>query len=68
MSRLITTPNIAAPDDFYAALLAAHDGLTQDQSEALNARLVLILSNHVGDREVLDAALALARDPAGGGG
>jgi hypothetical protein len=62
---LITTPNIADPDGFYAALLAAHKGLTPAQSHALNARLVLILANHVGDRAVLDEALALSsRGPA----
>lgn len=58
---LVTTPNIADPDGFYAALLAAHRGLDAADSAALNARLVLILSNHIGDRAVLDQALALAR-------
>jgi hypothetical protein len=57
---LITTPNIADPDGFYAALLVVHKGLTAQQSHALNARLVLIMANHVGDRSVLDEALALA--------
>ncbi|WP_212524270.1 DUF2783 domain-containing protein [Actibacterium sp. MT2.3-13A] len=61
MSTLNTAPNIARPDDFYAALLAAHEGLSKAESDALNARLVLILSNHVGDMEVLEEALALAR-------
>lgn len=61
---LITTPNIADSDGFYAALLAAHKGLTEAQSHAMNARLVLILANHLGDRAVLDQALALARDGA----
>lgn len=61
---LITTPNIADADGFYAALLAAHKGLTEAQSHAMNARLVLILANHLGDRVVLDQALALARDGA----
>jgi len=42
--ELTLTPNIAAPDDFYAALLATHDGLTRAESEALNARLILILA------------------------
>lgn len=64
MTQLTTKPNIADPDGFYAALLAAHKGLTEAQSHALNARLVLVLANHVGDRAVLDAALALARDGA----
>ncbi|MCC6007482.1 MAG: DUF2783 domain-containing protein [Rhodobacteraceae bacterium] len=60
MSKLHTHPNIADPDGFYAELLAVHDGLTKAESDALNARLVLILSNHVGDREILSQALALA--------
>ncbi len=58
---LVTTPNIADPDGFYAALLEAHRGLDAAGSAALNARLVLILANHIGDRAVLDEALALAR-------
>ncbi len=64
MTDLITRANIADPDGFYARLLAAHKGLTEAQSHALNARLVLVLANHVGDRAVLDQALALARDGA----
>ncbi|MDP3378259.1 MAG: DUF2783 domain-containing protein [Brevundimonas sp.] len=62
MTSLVTTPNIADADGFYARLLATHRGLNEAQSHALNARLVLILANHVGDAAVLDAALALARD------
>ena len=61
MSQLILIPNIASPDDFYAELLAAHEGLTKAESDALNARLVLILANHVGDREVLRQALAASK-------
>jgi hypothetical protein len=61
---LITNPNIADADGFYAKLLATHRDLTEAQSHALNARLVLILSNHIGDADVLEAALALARDGA----
>jgi len=64
MTALNTAPNIARPDDFYAALLAAHEGLSKEDSDALNARLVLILSNHIGDAEVLDQALALATETA----
>jgi hypothetical protein len=61
MAKLDTHPNIAAPDDFYADLLAAHEGLTKAESDAFNARLILILANHVGDRETLAEALAAAR-------
>lgn len=57
---LILTPNIPDPDGFYAALLASHKPLTHAQSEAFNARLILILANHIGDRAVLDQALAAA--------
>lgn len=64
MIGLITKPNITDADGFYARLLAAHRGLSEAESHALNARLVLVLANHVGDAEALDAALALARDGA----
>jgi len=58
--KLIDTPNLPDHDEFYAALLAAHRGLSEAESHALNAQLLLILANHIGDREVLDEALALA--------
>ena len=58
---LITTPNLESPDDFYEALIAAHDGLDDAQSRALDARLVLLLANHVGALDVLREALAAAR-------
>ncbi|MGB8814975.1 MAG: DUF2783 domain-containing protein [Paracoccaceae bacterium] len=58
---LISKPNIEDADGFYAALLAAHKGLTEAESHAMNARLVLVLANHIGDRLVLNEALELAR-------
>ena len=58
---LITASHLESPDDFYAALIAAHDGLDEAASHALNARLVLLLANHVGSLEVLREALAAAR-------
>jgi hypothetical protein len=61
--RLNTDPNIERPDDFYQALIDAHAGLTDAQSAALNARLILLLANQVGDpatlREAIDAARAV---------
>ena len=54
-------PNIPDPDGFYDELLQTHQGLSSDESEALNAKLVLILANHIGDREILTEALRLAR-------
>ena len=62
MSALIRTPNLPDHDDFYASLLKAHDGLTPERSQALNARLILILANHIGDRDALEEALTLARE------
>ena len=53
-------PNIQDPDGFYDALLAVHDGLSKEDSDALNARLILVLANHIGDRAVLRAALQAA--------
>ena len=53
---------LADVDGWYAELLAAHEGLSEDETHALNARLVLILANQVGDRDTLREALALARD------
>jgi hypothetical protein len=62
MSTLITTPNFSSGDDFYEALIQAHHELSVPQSHELNAKLVLLLANHIGDQTVLLAALAAARD------
>jgi len=48
-------------DDFYEALIDAHNGLSDEQSEALNARLILLLANHIGDLRVLREALQAAK-------
>lgn len=61
MTALILTPNITTPDDFYADLIAAHDGLSDAESDAFNARLILILANHIGDKDILNEALNTAR-------
>lgn len=64
---LITQPHLDAADDFYEALIEAHHGLTLDQSHAMNARLVLLLANHIGTTTVLREALQAARAGAGAG-
>ncbi|MEX0405577.1 DUF2783 domain-containing protein [Aquibium sp. LZ166] len=61
MAKLVTRPNIRAPDDFYADLLALHEGRSKEESDAVNARLILILANHIGDREVLAEAMEAAK-------
>ncbi|MDR0807719.1 MAG: DUF2783 domain-containing protein [Gemmobacter sp.] len=58
---LTLTPNLSNPDESYARLIAAHEELSEAESHAMNARLVLILMNHIGDERVLAAAMAVAR-------
>ena len=59
--KLRTELGLASPDDFYQSLIGAHEGLSEAQSELLNAKLVLLLANHIGDNVVLTEALAAAR-------
>lgn len=61
MSTLNTHPNLARPDDFYEALINMHRGLDDDTSQAVNAKLILLLCNHIGGHEVLLEAMRLAR-------
>ena len=61
MTTLNTEPNMAAPDDFYEDLIALHRDLSEGESALVNAKLVLLLANHIGDPEVLAAAMAAAR-------
>ncbi|MFZ1608274.1 MAG: DUF2783 domain-containing protein, partial [Rhodoferax sp.] len=48
-------------DDFYEALIETHHGLSDEQSAMVNAKLVLLLANHIGDISVLRQAMELAR-------
>jgi len=61
MTNLNLDPNIPDQDGFYAELIEIHDGLSEDESASLNARLILILANHIGDRAVLTEALQTAK-------
>ena len=58
---LSTSSNFAKPDDAFRAILEAHRGLNDAQSADLDAALVLILANHIGDLEALREAIALAQ-------
>ncbi|MCX2723506.1 DUF2783 domain-containing protein [Roseibium salinum] len=60
MSELVTTANLTEPDAFYADLLAAHEGLGKPESDAYNARLILLMANQIGDRDVLRKLLDAA--------
>lgn len=62
--RLNTDPNLDAPDAFYEALIDMHRDLSDAESALANARLILVLANHIGDLEVLAQAMKIARgDP-----
>jgi hypothetical protein len=58
---LSTSSNFAKPDDAFRAIVEAHRGLTSEQSADLDAALILILANHIGDIEVLREAITLAK-------
>lgn len=59
---LITAPNIPDPDGFYEELIAAHRDLDDEQSAALNSRLILLLANHIGDNDILAQAIEEAKN------
>jgi hypothetical protein len=58
MPRLELNPNFTDPDAFYAALTALHRNRSEAESERINARLILLLANHIGDQAVLEEAIA----------
>jgi hypothetical protein len=61
MAALNTAPNLPSPDDFYEQVIAMHRGLSDVESALVNAKLVLLLANHIGDPQVLAEAMAAAR-------
>ena len=60
MNKLNLEPNIPCADDFYAALMATHRDLSPEQTHKVNAKLVLLLANHIGDLDVLKQAMQIA--------
>lgn len=61
MARLNTASNLARPDDIYESLIRLHDGLDDAQSTLANAKLILLLANHIGDPEIIREAIGHAR-------
>jgi hypothetical protein len=55
-------PNLARPDEFYEALIDMHRDLSDEQSQMANAKLILLLANHIGDMAVLLDAIREARE------
>jgi hypothetical protein len=62
MAKLVTTSKFPDPDAAYGVLVEARRGLSEQAAAAFDARLVLILANHIGDLGVLEEAVALARE------
>ena len=65
MAELETETRLPDPDAAYRSLIEAHRGLSDEDSAALNTRLVLLLANHIGDADVLAAAIAVAKKALG---
>ena len=61
MGKINLKPNIKNNDEFYSKLIEAHEGLSEEESIEFNSRLILILSNQVGDPEILAEALEIAK-------
>lgn len=61
-AHLNTETNLAAPDDFYELLVEAHRDLSPEQSRLVNAKIILLLANHLGDIAVVEEAIQIARD------
>ncbi len=59
--KLNLTPNAPAPDEIYQAIIAMHEGLSDEASAKVNARMIIILANHIGDAEVVREAARIAR-------
>lgn len=64
--HLKTEARLASPDDFYEALMDMHRNLDECQSRLVNAKLILLMANHIGDQTVLTEAMAIAREGIGG--
>ncbi|MDR3490396.1 MAG: DUF2783 domain-containing protein [Bradyrhizobium sp.] len=60
--QLVTTPNIVDPDGFYQELIDSQRDLHAEDASTMNARLVLLLANHIGNRDVLREAIHHARN------
>jgi hypothetical protein len=62
MAMLETSLRLAVPDDFYAELIALHQGLSEEESRLVNAKLILLLANHIADMDILRQAFTAARE------
>ncbi|HEV2608881.1 MAG TPA: DUF2783 domain-containing protein [Noviherbaspirillum sp.] len=61
MQKLILEPNFSSTDDFYQMLIDMHQGLDDAESQLVNAKLILLLANHIGELGILREAMDIAR-------
>ncbi len=66
MTHLVTTAALSDVDEVYQWLIDLHAGRSEDESHLINARLILLLVNHVGDRDVVKEAIEIAAQAGGG--
>ena len=60
-NKLRTELGVDSPDDFYARLIELHEGLSSEESHKINAKVILMLANHIGDTDVLYEVLEYVR-------
>ncbi len=60
--KLRTAPGIKNPDDFYSRLIELHEGLSSADSHKMNAKVILMLANHIGDSDVLNEVLEYVKE------
>jgi len=65
INKLRVDLHVRQPDDLYEALMNLHRNLTDEQSHLANAKLILLLANHIGDPDVLGEAIAIVRQSLG---
>lgn len=61
MRKLVTKSNLARRDDLYDLLVGLHDGLPDTESRKINAKLILLLANHIGDPDIVREAIEIAQ-------
>jgi len=61
-TRLMLDPNTPDPDGVYQMIIDMHKDLSEDESHAVNARMILILANHIGDKSIIAEATGVARE------
>lgn len=60
MTKLITQSNLASYDSVYERLVNLYDGLSDEESRMINAKLILLLANHIGDSDVIEEAIEIS--------